>query len=77
MARIIQTQIQDSIEGKRQKIALVIDEASLLRLEVFMELHTLTQFQGESKPPCPSSSPDRVTSWINSSTELLCPYLPG
>jgi len=27
------------------KAALVIDEASLLRLEVFAELHTLTQFE--------------------------------
>ena len=53
MARLIQTQIQDSVEGKKQKVALVIDEASLLRLEVFMELHTLTQFQGDSKPLLP------------------------
>jgi type II secretory pathway predicted ATPase ExeA len=53
MARIIQTQIQDSVEGKKQKVALIIDEASLLRLEVFMELHTLTQFQADSKPILP------------------------
>jgi type II secretory pathway predicted ATPase ExeA len=53
MARIIQSQIQDSVEGKKQKVALVIDEASLLRLEVFMELHTLTQFQADSKPMLP------------------------
>ena len=35
------------------KILLIIDEASLLRLEVFTELHTLTQFEGDSKPFLP------------------------
>ena len=35
------------------KTALVIDEASLLRLEVFAELHTLTQFEQDSKPFLP------------------------
>ena len=35
------------------KIALMIDEASLLRLEVFAELHTLTQFEQDSKPFLP------------------------
>jgi type II secretory pathway predicted ATPase ExeA len=32
---------------------LIIDEASLLRLEVFTELHTLTQFESDSKPYLP------------------------
>jgi type II secretory pathway predicted ATPase ExeA len=32
---------------------LIIDEASLLRLDVFAELHTLTQFKGDSKPLLP------------------------
>lgn len=32
---------------------LIIDEASLLRLDVFAELHTLTQFEGDSKPWLP------------------------
>lgn len=35
------------------KVALVIDEASLLRLEVFAELHTLCQFDKDSKPYLP------------------------
>ena len=32
---------------------LVIDKASLLRLDVFAELHTLTQFENDSKPYLP------------------------
>lgn len=38
------------LAGKRQKPVLVIDEASLLRLDVFAELHTITQFDADSKP---------------------------
>jgi general secretion pathway protein A len=53
LARSIQTQIQDTVEGKKQKVAVIIDEASLLRLEVFQELHTLTQFAADSKPLLP------------------------
>lgn len=41
--------------AKDKKITpvLVVDEASLLRLEVFAELHTLTQFESDSKPYLP------------------------
>jgi len=35
------------------KVILIIDEASLFRLGVFTELHTLTQFEGDSKPFLP------------------------
>ena len=38
---------------KGKNMILVIDEASLLRLEVFAELHTLTQFEKDSKPILP------------------------
>jgi type II secretory pathway predicted ATPase ExeA len=41
------------MEKKKMKIVLVIDEASLLRLEVFGELHTLGQFHQDSKPWLP------------------------
>ena len=34
-------------------VTLVIDEASLLRLEVLTELHTLCQFEQDSKPWLP------------------------
>ena len=32
---------------------MIIDEASLLRLDVFAELHTITQFEADSKPYLP------------------------
>jgi general secretion pathway protein A len=53
LTRIIRKAILDLVLGKKQKVVLLIDEASLLRLEVFAELHTLTQFEGDSKPILP------------------------
>jgi len=53
MTRRIQREVQEWVTGKKMKIALMIDEASLLRLEVFAELHTLTQFEQDSKPFLP------------------------
>ena len=53
MARRIKQQILDLVASKRMKALLVIDEASLLRLDVFAELHTLTQFEQDSKPYLP------------------------
>jgi type II secretory pathway predicted ATPase ExeA len=53
MAYRIQQQILDLVIGKKMKTLLVIDEASLLRLDVFAELHTLTQFEQDSKPYLP------------------------
>lgn len=53
MTRMIQTQVKKIAEGKKQNLALLIDEASLLRLDVFLELHTLTQFEADSKPLLP------------------------
>jgi hypothetical protein len=38
------------VQGKRMQPLLVVDEASLLRLDVFTDLHTITQFAGDSKP---------------------------
>ena len=35
--------------GKKMKTILIIDEASFLRMEVFAELHTLVQFEKDSK----------------------------
>ena len=34
-------------------VVLVVDEASLLRIEVLAELHTLCQFEQDSKPWLP------------------------
>jgi len=53
LTRMIRQQIIDLAVIKKQHPLLVIDEASLLRLDVFAELHTLTQFQGDSKPWLP------------------------
>jgi len=41
------------IAKRRQVPVLIIDEASLLRIEVFAQLHTLGQFEMDSKPVLP------------------------
>ncbi len=53
MTQKIKQEILELVLGKKMKAVLVIDEASLLRLEVFAELHTLTQFESDSKPFLP------------------------
>lgn len=53
MLKRIRQEILEWVQGKKMKMLLVIDEASLLRLEVFAELHTLTQFEKDSKPILP------------------------
>lgn len=53
MTQRIKQEIAELVQGKKVKAALVIDEASLLRLEVFADLHTLTQFEQDSKPFLP------------------------
>lgn len=37
--------IRDLVVGKKLKVRLVIEEASLLRIDILTELHTLTQFE--------------------------------
>jgi len=51
-ARIKEAVVQLAKDKKITPV-LVVDEASLLRLEVFAELHTLTQFESDSKPYLP------------------------
>lgn len=41
--------IVEITQTKKQKIIVIIDEAHLLRPEVFTELHTATQFENDSK----------------------------
>ncbi len=41
--------IKDIVASKKQKVVLIVDEANLMRPEVFTELHTLTQFDHDSK----------------------------
>jgi general secretion pathway protein A len=49
MIRLVQREIRELILGKKRKVLLVVDEASMLRLEVFTELHTITQFDQDSR----------------------------
>lgn len=53
MIRSIRKAIREIVLEKKMKAVLVVDEASLIRLEVFAELHTLTQFEQDSKPWLP------------------------
>lgn len=51
--RMIKGRVFELIKEKRQKPVIVVDEASLMRLEVFAELHTICQFECDSKPWLP------------------------
>lgn len=53
MLRWIKKEIADLVMEKKMKVAVIVDEASLLRLEVFAELHTICQFEKDSKPYLP------------------------
>lgn len=41
--------IREIAATKKQKIIIIIDEAHLLRVDIFAELHTITQFDNDSK----------------------------
>lgn len=53
LTKRIKKQVIELAVQKKQKPVVVIDEASLLRIEVFTELHTLSQFESDSKPWLP------------------------
>lgn len=53
MTKLIKDEIKELVDGKKMKVILIIDEASLLRMEVLSELHTLCQFHKDSKPWLP------------------------
>jgi len=53
MLRLIKKEITQLVCEKKIKVVLLVDEASLLRLEVFAELHTICQFEKDSKPYLP------------------------
>ena len=53
MIRRIKHEILEFVRGKKMKVVLIIDEASLFQLGVFAELHTLIQFESDSKPFLP------------------------
>ena len=52
LTRLIRSGVLELVH-KKQKPVLIIDEASLLRMDVFAELHTLSQFDGDSRPLLP------------------------
>jgi general secretion pathway protein A len=49
LIRRIKKEVTHLVCEKKMKAVLLIDEASLLRLEVFTELHTLCQFEQDSR----------------------------
>jgi type II secretory pathway predicted ATPase ExeA len=53
MIKTIKKEIVNLILEKKQKVLLIVDEASLMRLEVFAELHTICQFEQDAKPWLP------------------------
>jgi general secretion pathway protein A len=46
----IKAAITDIVVNRRQKVLIAVDEANLLRPTIFTELHTLSQFEFDSKP---------------------------
>jgi len=49
LVKSFKTTLKDIVASKKQKVILIVDEASLLRPDVFAEVHTLTQFENDSK----------------------------
>lgn len=49
LAAIIRDEITNLVLEHKKKVVLIIDEASLLRMEVFTELHTIVQFRKDSE----------------------------
>ena len=47
--RLFKATVREVAMTKKQKIIIVVDEAHLLRIEVFTELHTAGQFDNDSK----------------------------
>lgn len=53
MVGLIKSTVKEMVQAKKVKPVLIVDEASLMRLEVFAELHTIVQFEQDSKPWLP------------------------
>jgi general secretion pathway protein A len=53
MLKTIRALITELCCAKKLKLLLMIDEASLLRMEVLAEMHTLLQFEKDAKPYLP------------------------
>jgi type II secretory pathway predicted ATPase ExeA len=53
MLKAIRSLVTELSCAKKLKLLLIIDEASLLRMEVLAEVHTLLQFEKDAKPFLP------------------------
>jgi type II secretory pathway predicted ATPase ExeA len=53
MVGSIKKTIREILVEKKMKVVLIVDEAGLMRMDVFAELHTITQFEQDSKPWLP------------------------
>lgn len=53
LTRKIKQRVFEFIREQKQQPVIIVDEASLLKLDVFVELHTITQFDFDSKPWLP------------------------
>ncbi len=53
MLKTIRSLVTELCCAKKLKLLLIIDEASLLRMEVLAEMHTLLQFEKDAKPFLP------------------------
>jgi general secretion pathway protein A len=53
LIRLIKKSVSEIVFEKKMKPVLIIDEAGLMRLEVFTELHTVTLFERDSNPWLP------------------------
>lgn len=49
LVRNFKKAVREIVSAKKQKIVFIIDEAHLLRSDTFGEIHTLTQFEQDSK----------------------------
>ncbi|CAO0819961.1 hypothetical protein DFAR_1260014 [Desulfarculales bacterium] len=53
LTKFIRKQVLEIAQDRKKQPVLIIDEVPILRLEILTELHTITQFQGNSKSILP------------------------
>ena len=73
LTRLIRQQIQALVSTKKQQPLLIIDEASLLRLDVFANCTPSPSSRAIPNPGCPSSLPGRT---ISPTTSSIAPPSP-
>ncbi|CAO0821792.1 hypothetical protein DFAR_2650011 [Desulfarculales bacterium] len=53
LTKLIRKQVLEIAQDRKKESVLIVYEASFLRLQILAALHTITQFQGDSKPILP------------------------